>query len=62
MKIEQPSTKKLKNMSLNRRAEMALKEAVAEAIAEHKLRGHAIWVWRRKGREDTSGRNCGFPG
>lgn len=25
---------------------MALKDAVADAIAEHKLRGHPIVVWR----------------
>jgi len=28
------------------KAEMALKEAVAEAIAEHKRMGHPIVVWR----------------
>lgn len=27
-------------------AEKALKEAVAQAIAEHKLRGHPIIIWR----------------
>lgn len=32
-------------MPLHIMAEKALKEAVAEAIAEHKLRGHPIIVW-----------------
>jgi hypothetical protein len=33
-------------MPLDVMAEKALQEAVAEAIAEHKLRGHPIVVWR----------------
>jgi hypothetical protein len=33
-------------MPLEIMAERALREAVAEAIAEHKLRGHPIVVWR----------------
>jgi len=33
-------------MPLDIKAEKALKEAVAEAIAEHKLRGHPIVVWQ----------------
>jgi hypothetical protein len=33
-------------VSLRVKAEMALKEAVAEAIAEHKRRGRPIVVWR----------------
>jgi hypothetical protein len=28
------------------KAEMALKEAVAEAIVEHKRRGHPIVIWQ----------------
>jgi hypothetical protein len=36
----------LKNIPLDIRAEMALKEAVAEAIAEHKRRGHPIVIWQ----------------
>jgi len=38
--------KELKGLSLEVRAEMALKEAVAEAIAEHKRRGNRIALWR----------------
>jgi len=33
-------------LPLKVKAEMALKEAVAEAIAEHKRRGNPIAVWR----------------
>ena len=42
------STKKnkLEDMPLDIMAEKALREAVAEAIAEHKLRGHPIVVWQ----------------
>lgn len=36
----------LKDIPLDVRAEMALKEAVADAIAEHKRQGHPIAVWR----------------
>jgi hypothetical protein len=36
----------LKDVPLDVRAEMALKEAVAEAIAEHKRAGRPIVVWR----------------
>lgn len=36
----------IENLPLETKAEMALKEAVAEALAEHKLRGHPIVVWR----------------
>jgi hypothetical protein len=36
----------LKDIPLNARAEMALKEAVADAIAEHKRMGRSIVVWR----------------
>ncbi len=39
----------VKNLSLDARAEMALKEAVAEAIAEHKRMGRPIVV-RRDGK------------
>jgi len=38
--------KELKGLPLEVRAEMALKEAVAEAIAEHKRSGNRIAVWR----------------
>lgn len=38
--------KELKGLPLEVRAEMALKEAVAEAIAEHKRRGNRIALWR----------------
>jgi hypothetical protein len=36
----------VKNLPLDVRAEMALKEAVADAIAEHKRMGRPIVVWR----------------
>ena len=36
----------LSKLPLKVKAEMALKEAVAEAIAEHKRRGNPIAVWR----------------
>ncbi len=36
----------LEDLPLDIRAEKALKEAVAQAIAEHKLRGHPIVIWR----------------
>jgi hypothetical protein len=36
----------MKEMPLHIMAEKALKEAVAEAMAEHKLRGHPIIIWR----------------
>jgi hypothetical protein len=46
--MKRPSTQKnkLEDIPLDIMAEKALKEAVAEAIAEHKLRGHPIVVWR----------------
>jgi hypothetical protein len=46
--MKRPSKKKNKTdeMSLEIMAEKALREAVAEAIAEHKLRGHPIVFWR----------------
>lgn len=46
--MKRPSIRKnvIKEMPLDVRAEKALREAVAEAIAEHKLRGHPIIVWR----------------
>jgi hypothetical protein len=37
---------RMKEMSLHIMAEKALREAVAEAIAEHKLRGHPIIIWQ----------------
>jgi hypothetical protein len=38
--------KKRAEVPLEKLAERALKEAVAEAIAEHKRAGHSIAVWR----------------
>jgi hypothetical protein len=46
MKGRTPTKESLKDIPLDIRAEMAIKEAVAEAIAEHKRRGHPIAVWR----------------
>jgi hypothetical protein len=36
----------ISKLPLKVKAEMALKEAVAEAIAEHKRRGNPIAIWR----------------
>ena len=36
----------IRDLPLKVKAEMALKEAVAEAIAEHKRRGNSIALWR----------------
>ncbi|MGD0489634.1 MAG: hypothetical protein ABSB94_20920 [Syntrophorhabdales bacterium] len=46
--MKDPSAKKerMEDIPLDIKAEMALREAVADAIAEHKLRGHPIVVWR----------------
>jgi hypothetical protein len=46
--MRRPSNRKnvVKEMPLDIMAEKALREAVAEAIAEHKLRGHPIIIWR----------------
>jgi hypothetical protein len=43
-----PSSRKslLEKMPLDIKAELALREAVAGAIAEHKLRGYPIIIWR----------------
>ena len=46
MKKTEATKKESKNIPLRIKAEMALKEAVAEAIAEHKRRGHPIAIWR----------------
>ncbi len=46
MAARKNSRKGIKEIPLRIRAEMALKEAVAEAIAEHKKRGEPIVVWR----------------
>jgi hypothetical protein len=46
MKRQPLSKESLKDLPLDIRAEMALKEAVALAIAEHKKMGHPIVVWR----------------
>ena len=46
MKIRAAEKIRVDDLPLEAKAEMALREAVAEALAEHKLRGHAIIVWR----------------
>ena len=46
MKSRIVNKEELKDIPLDVRAEMALKEAVAEAIAEHKRMGRSIAVWR----------------
>jgi hypothetical protein len=38
--------KDVRNLPLQVKAEMAMKEAVAEALAEHKRLGNPIAVWR----------------
>jgi len=38
--------KDVRDLPLKIKAEMALKEAVAEALAEHKRQGNPIAVWR----------------
>ena len=45
MKKADASKKGFRDIPLRIKAEMALKEAVAEAIAEHKRRGYPIAVW-----------------
>lgn len=47
-----PRTKKIidknvKNLPIERKAEIALKKAVAKAIAEHKRQGRSIAVWEK---------------
>lgn len=46
MKPRSRMKKEVKDLPLDVRAEMALKEAVADAIAEHKRMGRPIVVWR----------------
>jgi hypothetical protein len=46
MKNLRPGKEALKDIPLDVRAEMALKEAVADAIAEHKRMGRPIVIWR----------------
>lgn len=46
MRKSQATKESLKDVPLDVRAEIALKEAVAEAIAEHKRAGRPIAVWR----------------
>ena len=47
MKNEKDQVKAdVSKLPLKVKAEMVLKEAVAEAIAEHKRRGNPIAVWR----------------
>jgi hypothetical protein len=40
------SREDVRDLPLKVKTEMALKEAVAEALAEHKRRGNTIAVWR----------------
>jgi hypothetical protein len=46
--MKKPSEKEgnLEDLPLDIKAEKAMEEAVAEAIAEHKLRGRPILIWR----------------
>jgi hypothetical protein len=46
MKRETPTKEYLKDIPMDVRADIALKEAVADAIAEHKRMGRPIVVWR----------------
>jgi hypothetical protein len=46
MKSGSAKKKSLKDIPLDIKAEMALKEAVADAIAKHKKLGYPISVWR----------------
>jgi hypothetical protein len=46
MKSAAATKKSLKDILLDIKAEMALKEAVADAIAKHKKLGYPIAVWR----------------
>jgi hypothetical protein len=39
--------KNIKKLPIERKAEIALKKAVAQAIAEHKRQGHSIAVWEK---------------
>jgi hypothetical protein len=53
MKRQPPTKESLNGMPMHVRAEMALKEAVADAIAEHKQMGRSTVVWR-EGNQDFS--------
>lgn len=46
MKGPKKTEDNLEDLPLDIKAEKALKEAVALAIAEHKLRGHPIIIWK----------------
>jgi hypothetical protein len=46
MRTLPPAKESLKDIPMDVRAEMALKEAVADTIAEHKRMGRSIAVWR----------------
>jgi len=46
MKKQNKKYRHLKDIPLEIRAEMALKEAVADAMARHKQTGNPIAVWR----------------
>lgn len=39
--------KNIKKLPIEQKAEIALKKAVAQAIAEHKRQGHSIAVWEK---------------
>ena len=45
-KQQRKSMEAIRDLPLKVKAEMALKEAVAEALAEHKRQGNPIAVWR----------------
>jgi hypothetical protein len=45
-KRQRKTIEEVKKLPLEVRAEMALKEAVAATLAEHKRRGFPIAVWR----------------
>ncbi len=46
MKKTRKAGRDVRNLPFEIKAEMAIKEAVAEAIAEHKRQGHPIAIWR----------------
>jgi hypothetical protein len=46
MKGQTVKKESLEEIPLDIRAEIALKEAVADAISKHKRQGHPIAVWR----------------
>jgi len=46
MKKTRKAGRDVRNLPFEIKAEMAIKEAVAESIAEHKRQGHPIAIWR----------------